>query len=91
MAGRWRRKLYGPCGAQTKSTGEPCRATALKPSGRCRLHGGLSTGPRTQDCKRIVADNLRRWRERQQAAAGDELARDGGFQDGEGSLSEHVR
>ena len=35
------------CGAQTR-TGHPCRCLALK-NGRCRLHGGLSTGPRTKD------------------------------------------
>lgn len=30
------------CGAKTKSTGLPCRAMAIQPSGRCRLHGGLT-------------------------------------------------
>jgi hypothetical protein len=34
------------CGARTRS-GTPCRAPGLR-NGRCRLHGGLSTGPRTQ-------------------------------------------
>ena len=33
------------CGAR-KRAGGICRARAL-PNGRCRLHGGLSTGPRT--------------------------------------------
>lgn len=33
------------CGAKTRR-GTPCRCRAM-PNGRCRLHGGLSTGPRT--------------------------------------------
>jgi hypothetical protein len=35
------------CGAHTRS-GESCRQPAMK-NGRCRMHGGLSTGPRTAD------------------------------------------
>jgi|SRR5882724_2295320 len=35
------------CGARTRS-GECCRQPAMK-NGRCRMHGGLSTGPRTAD------------------------------------------
>jgi hypothetical protein len=33
------------CGAHTR-TGSLCRAPAM-PAGRCRMHGGTSTGPRT--------------------------------------------
>jgi len=33
-----------PCGAKTRS-GEPCKRKALA-NGRCRLHGGKSTGPK---------------------------------------------
>ena len=33
------------CGARTRA-GTPCRAAAM-PAGRCRIHGGASTGPRT--------------------------------------------
>ena len=36
------------CGARSKRTGEPCRGPAMR-NGRCRLHGGLSTGPRTPE------------------------------------------
>jgi hypothetical protein len=36
------------CGARRKSTGTPCRAPAM-PNGRCRVHGGPSTGPRTPE------------------------------------------
>lgn len=32
------------CGAKGKRTGLPCRAPAMK-NGRCRLHGGKSSGP----------------------------------------------
>jgi len=35
------------CGAKTRR-GTPCRCHAM-PNGRCRLHGGLSTGPKTGD------------------------------------------
>jgi hypothetical protein len=33
------------CGAKTRA-GRPCRSPAMK-NGRCRMHGGTSTGPRT--------------------------------------------
>jgi len=33
------------CGAKTRQ-GKPCRSPAMK-NGRCRMHGGKSTGPRT--------------------------------------------
>ena len=35
------------CAAKTRS-GTPCQCPAM-PSGRCRLHGGLSTGPKTAE------------------------------------------
>ncbi len=38
-------------------TGRPCRALAL-PNGRCRRHGGRSTGPRTPEGKGRSAANL---------------------------------
>jgi len=38
------------CGARTRA-GCACRQPAMK-NGRCRLHGGLSTGPRTAEGKR---------------------------------------
>jgi len=38
------------CGARARRTGKPCQAPAMK-NGRCRLHGGLSTGPRTPEGK----------------------------------------
>ena len=34
--------------ARSKRTGKPCRGAAM-PNGRCKLHGGKSTGPRTPE------------------------------------------
>ena len=54
--GGWRRgnpagnpdlNLAPRCGARARS-GEPCRAPAMA-NGRCRMHGGCSTGPRTAE------------------------------------------
>ena len=36
------------CGARRKRDGKPCCQPAM-PNGRCRVHGGLSTGPRTPE------------------------------------------
>ena len=36
-----------PCGARNRR-GSPCKCPAM-PNGRCRLHGGLSTGPRSPE------------------------------------------
>jgi hypothetical protein len=54
----WR---FGPdwpgqrCEARTRR-GTPCQRPARLPVGRCRLHGGASTGPRTKDgLARLVA------------------------------------
>jgi hypothetical protein len=50
------------CGARTRRTGCPCRAPAMR-NGRCRLHGGKSTGPRTEEGRaRIRAARLRHGR-----------------------------
>ena len=42
------------CGAHARSTGNPCTASAL-PNGRCRNHGGLASGPRTQEGRQAIA------------------------------------
>lgn len=42
------------CGAFARSTGQPCQAKALA-NGRCRNHGGLSTGPTSFAGKLAVA------------------------------------
>lgn len=36
------------CGAKARKTGEPCQSPAMS-NGRCRMHGGASTGPRTAE------------------------------------------
>ena len=41
------------CGALTRAGGA-CRQPAM-PNGRCRLHGGRSTGPRTEAGRRRIA------------------------------------
>lgn len=38
------------CGAKTRS-GEPCMKYPMQGSRRCRLHGGASTGPKTEEGK----------------------------------------
>lgn len=45
------------CGAKTRR-GTPCRCKA-GPSGRCKFHGGRSTGPKSRTGKKKVAKNLR--------------------------------
>jgi hypothetical protein len=37
------------CGAKGKRTGKPCPSKAIYANGRCRHHGGLSTGPTTAE------------------------------------------
>lgn len=53
------------CGAKTRAGGS-CRATPVwdkvndKPrNGRCRMHGGLSTGAKTEEGKRRSLQNLK--------------------------------
>lgn len=41
------------CGAKTRK-GTPCKRRDLYSSGRCKLHGGLSTGPKTAEGKARV-------------------------------------
>jgi hypothetical protein len=43
------------CGAYARSSGKPCKAGALS-NGRCRNHGGLSTGPKTIQGRRAVSE-----------------------------------
>mgnify|MGYP003579640596 FL=1 len=37
------------CGAKRHRRGGTCQAPAMKGKKRCRMHGGLSTGPRTPE------------------------------------------
>lgn len=48
------------CGARTRAGGS-CRAKVVEGKRRCRMHGGLSTGPKTPEgIQRIVESNRRR-------------------------------
>lgn len=46
------------CGARTRA-GTACKRKDLYLSGRCKLHGGMSTGPRTKRGKRKASRNGR--------------------------------
>jgi hypothetical protein len=49
------------CGAKTRR-GTSCRRKGTGRGGRCRLHGGKSTGPKTQEgLERIAAAQRKRW------------------------------
>lgn len=51
----------GVCGAKTRS-GRACRRPGLGRGGRCVNHGGLSTGPRSDEGRlRIAEAQKRRW------------------------------
>lgn len=45
------------CGA-IKKTGERCGSTTLCANGRCKFHGGASTGPRTPEGRARALQNL---------------------------------
>jgi hypothetical protein len=46
------------CGAHARSTGQPCQAKALA-NGRCRRHGGMSSGARTFAGRQAIAEATR--------------------------------
>ena len=46
------------CGAYARSTGSPCKAKAM-PNGRCKNHGGMSTGPKTPAGREAIAEATR--------------------------------
>ncbi|MEJ1360960.1 MAG: HGGxSTG domain-containing protein [Candidatus Sedimenticola sp. (ex Thyasira tokunagai)] len=49
------------CGAKTRK-GTPCQCKALDGKWRCKLHGGMSTGPKTEAGKQRVREaQRRRW------------------------------
>ena len=61
------------CGAQTRK-GTPCRARALPGKTRCKFHGGASTGPKTPEGrKRIAEAQRRRWAKWRAECNGDDL------------------
>ena len=67
MLARWEKKSRPKCGAKTKHFGgRPCQAKALPKTGRCKWHGGLSTGAKTPEgkerCRQAVLRRWERWR-----------------------------
>jgi hypothetical protein len=57
------------CLAKTRR-GTKCQRAAYKHNGRCRLHGGLSTGARTQEgLQRISEANLKHGRQTKEKLA----------------------
>lgn len=54
-------RITKKCGASLGSDGAACNKVALV-NGRCRLHGGKSTGPRTLEGRARIAEAQRaRW------------------------------
>ena len=49
------------CGARTRQ-GQPCKAPKVAGKARCKLHGGLSTGPTTARGRARALANLRQGR-----------------------------
>ncbi|WP_341678381.1 HGGxSTG domain-containing protein [Niveibacterium sp. SC-1] len=47
------------CGAKTQA-GTPCKLTAIYENGRCKWHGGPSTGPKTEAGKEQARINGRK-------------------------------
>ena len=60
-----RRRPHSPrklCGAFARSTGKPCQAPGNGRGGRCKLHGGMSTGPKTEQGWRRLQEAMKeRW------------------------------
>ena len=46
------------CGA-IKKNGKACGMTTLRANGRCKFHGGASTGPTTQEGRARALENLK--------------------------------
>jgi len=46
------------CGAYARTTGNPCQAKALT-NGRCKNHGGMSTGPKTPEGRQAISQATR--------------------------------
>ena len=53
-----RKKLRKICGAKNRK-GLPCQCKLLLKGGKCKFHGGMSTGPRTEEGKKKSIETLR--------------------------------
>jgi hypothetical protein len=47
------------CGAYARTTGNPCQAKAMT-NGRCKNHGGMSTGPKTPAGRQAISQATRK-------------------------------
>src|SRR5258705_13924014 len=57
----WPKSAILKCAAKTR-TGEPCKRRGVGKGGRCRNHGGMSTGPKTlEGRKRMSSAQPHRW------------------------------
>ena len=66
----WDRLLYklrNRCQARNRR-GTRCGCQVIPGKRVCKFHGGMSTGPRTEEGKRRVAEGRRRYWERYRAA-----------------------
>ena len=60
-------------GARTRAGGS-CKAKAVRGKARCRMHGGLSTGPRSVEGReRIAAVQRERWARFRASKVGDRV------------------
>lgn len=64
------------CGARTRA-GTPCQARAVEGKDRCRMHGGLSTGPRTAEGRARLSEALKARHARRRA---EKIAERGGIE-----------
>jgi hypothetical protein len=48
------------CGGMGRRSGRPCQCKEIYANGRCKWHGGASTGPKTAEGKARSQSNLRR-------------------------------
>jgi hypothetical protein len=53
------RYLRGLTCCAIKKNGKPCRMTTLGANGRCKFHGGASTGPRSAEGRAKALENLK--------------------------------
>ena len=60
-------KIWTVCGAKTRK-GTPCQNSRLFKNGRCKLHGGLSTGPKSPEGRARSLVNLKGLRDKDIAA-----------------------
>jgi hypothetical protein len=48
------------CGGKGRRSGRPCQCKEIYTNGRCKWHGGASTGPKTAEGRARSQGNLRR-------------------------------